>query len=245
MNNIDLLDDYDRLDEIKEPVDIMYLRTSTTEQNPKLQLIDTATVAPAPRLIIYERQSAWKDNINNRPKFKHVVSLIEKGLISSINVWDLDRLYRNRLLQAEFMVKCNMYNCTVRSFRQKFIQSFEELLSVVDKSSPMYWFVEKTVKQQKENLIEIFGYMAEEESRKKSDRIKNAIKKVDGITKSYNGKRWGRKSLPKRVEKEVLELRAKGLSYSAIVKEVTYYDKNKNIKNISKTQVCRIIKENS
>jgi hypothetical protein len=41
-------------------------------------------------------------------------------------------------------------------------------------------------------MIQNEGEKAEEESKKKSDRVKLAVKQVNGVTKSYKGNKWGR-----------------------------------------------------
>lgn len=85
------------------------------------------------------------------------------------------------------------------------------------------------------------------ESQHKSERVKAAVRKDDagGITKSYKGKRWGRKPLPQNAIAEVHKLRAEGLSIRAIAKLVTYTDANNRPKRISPAAVHKILTESA
>ena len=84
-------------------------------------------------------------------------------------------------------------------------------------------------------LIQIFGRIGEEESLKKSQRVKMAVVRKDGKkTKSYKGNTWGRKPLPKQTIDRVIKLKGEGLSIREIAKRVLVYDKSRNAKNISK-----------
>jgi len=90
-------------------------------------------------------------------------------------------------------------------------------------------------------LISVFGWIAEEESQKKSERIKLAVRKKDGKkTVSYKGNKWGRKSLSKQTVDKVMELHLQGLSLRKIAENVQKWD-NGNSKNISKSVVHKII----
>ena len=89
-------------------------------------------------------------------------------------------------------------------------------------------------------MIQQAGEQAEEESRKKSDRVKLAVRKVNGVTKSYKGNKWGRKKL--KVEKQILDLHKQGKSMRQICNEVYYWDKNNHKKFVSVGYVHKVIK---
>jgi DNA invertase Pin-like site-specific DNA recombinase len=161
-------------------LDIIYLRTSTEDQNPQNHLSDVKTITPKNWVMFEEQQSAWKDHINNRPAFKQIIDLIKQGDVASVNVWDLDRFFRNRIRTVEFMQLCKFKNVVVRSFRQKWLTEIENI--------PPPWN-----EIMREQLIQIFAWIGEEESNKKSERIKNAVRKNrKGQTVSYKGNKWGR-----------------------------------------------------
>jgi len=69
-------------------------------------------------------------------------------------------------------------------------------------------------------LINIYGHIAQDESDKKSKRVKAAVRKKDGITKSYKGKKWGRKSLSTNKIRMIIELHKKEKSIRTISKEL-------------------------
>jgi hypothetical protein len=94
-------------------------------------------------------------------------------------------------------------------------------------------------------LLDVYTQSAEDESTKKSERVKLKVKKCnDGITRSTNGKKWGRRNLPKRVTEDILKYRSEKMSMRKIAENVFYYDKNNNKKNLSVGYVHKIILEN-
>lgn len=222
-------------------IDIIYIRVSTDDkgQNPENQLPNCLSIAPKGAIIYEEKQSAWKDHIKLRPIFANIVNLIKDGKVNSVTVWDLDRIYRKRVKTVEFMYLCAGKKVLIQSYRQKFLNDFDKILDSIDKSSSMYWMIEDMVKDMKDRMIKIFGWIAEEESNKKSERVKIAFE-------NHKGKKWGRASLPKRVVEIILSLNKRGLSIRKIAdhQDVYYYDKNKNIKKVSKSGVHKIISEN-
>lgn len=186
--------------------DIIYLRTSTDEQDPENQLADVQSIAPTDSEVVREHGSAWKDDPKARPEFSRLLDSLKKGCLSSVNVWDLDRLFRNRVRCADFLRLCQARGVVVRSYRQPWLQEFENLPGGMGDML-------------REVLVQVFAWMAEEESRKKSERVKAAYqaKKRRGETES-----WGRPGLPEKTVQEIRELLAQGLSYRAVSERVTY-----------------------
>lgn len=213
---------------------VIYIRTSTTEQNPQNQLADCLTLLKTNEdyELVEEKQSAYKDN--KRVEFEAIKTAIKKGEVKSLNVWDWDRLFRNRKKLVEFFSFCNFYKCEIHSFRQAF---FEELYKIPEPFNEVM-----------QNLtINLLGWLSQDESDKKSRRTKNAIRISDtGVTQSYKGNKWGRKTiLSERLKQVVLDLRSKGLSIRQIQNnpEVYYYDKNRNKARVSIATLHSIIKE--
>lgn len=229
-------------------IDYIYLRVSTDDknQNPENQLSDCKQIAPEGAIIVIEQSSGWKDDLTKRPEFARIVKEIKEGKVRSFITWDIDRLWRKRLKIVEFMYMCAAKGVINRSFRQQFLNDFDNILDNFPKDNSMYWMIEDMVKDMKDRMIKIFGWIAEEESNKKSDRVKAAVRKKDGRTFSHNGKRWGRKSLPKQTINRVLELRFSTdppMSVRKIAEIVKTTDKNNNQKNISKSVVHKILAE--
>lgn len=201
---------------------VIYIRTSTEEQNPENQLADCLTLVSKEYEIVEEKQSAWKDK--ERPPFESIKQRIKSREIKSLIVWDWDRLFRNRKKLKEFFEFCKIYKCEIHSFRQKFFEDFYKIPKPFDDII-------------QDLFLNLLGWMAEDESNKRSDRVKIAFR-------NHKGKKWGRKSLPHSTIQEVLRLHRLGHSLRNISDDVSYYDKNRNLKKISLGAVHKIIKEN-
>lgn len=204
---------------------IIYLRTSTEEQNPQNQLESCEQLAKKLNLLDYEvfeeKVSGWKEL--EREKFNEIKKAIEKTQVKYLIVWDLDRIYRNRKKLIEFFEFCKIYNCKVYSVRQDWLESINKI------QEPFNEIMHSL-------MLQIMGWLAEEESNKKSERVKLTIKKKGDKTFSKYGNKWGRKPINSpRLKEKVKELREQGLSLREILKheEVYFYDKNNNKKKPS------------
>jgi len=167
-------------------MDTIYIRTSTGEQTPELQLRDILTIIPQDVRdeIIFnkhytDKQSAFKDN-KERVEFELLKKEISKGLIKNLYVWDLDRIYRKRKKLIEFFAYCKNYNCKVHSFNQQWLNNLNNIQPPFNEI--MF-----------DLMLQIMGWLAEEESIKKSNRVKMSVNKINGVTVSHKGNKWGRK----------------------------------------------------
>jgi DNA invertase Pin-like site-specific DNA recombinase len=219
----------------KEKNSIIYIRTSTKEQTPELQLRDISSLVDINDCeILTDKQSAWKDNVE-RTSFNKLIDMIKQKEVSLIYIWDLDRLYRDRKKLLQFFELCKMYECSIYSYRQKFLTEIQQV-NLPDNFS----FIKEMMVN---NFIQFLGWIAEEESLKKSERIKNAVKKKGDRTISYKGNIWGRKSLPKQTKDRIIKLYLEGKSIRKIAEEVKTTDKNKNQKNVSRSAVHKTIQK--
>jgi DNA invertase Pin-like site-specific DNA recombinase len=187
----------------------LYARVSTVEQDATQQLKDCETVMPGVfKQVFIENQSAWKDN-KDRPQFDKVMKLIKNRQIDHLIVWDWDRLYRNRLKLVDLFRFCKACGCIIHSFRQGWAE--EILKAPAPWNEIMFDF-----------LLNVMGYVGEEESTKKSDRVKKAIKRDTGQTLSYKGNKWGRKGVNHAKLEKIRELMSskRNLSIRFIAKEV-------------------------
>ncbi len=215
---------------------IIYLRTSTEEQSPELQLNDCLKIIKQLDMssndyeTLEENKSAFKDD-NKREVFNSIVQRIKKRDIDILVVWDLDRLYRNRKKLISFFELCKMYDCKIYSYRQKWLDDLNSIKKPFDDIIHQL-------------MLQIMGWLSEEESQKKSDRIKLAVRKKEGDpTKSFKGNKWGRKEIKnKKMISDILELHKQGLSLKTISQKVQYNDKSNNKRNPSKSLVWKIIK---
>ncbi len=209
-------------------MNIIYLRTSTEEQNPQNQLRDCKTLINGEYETIIEKQSAYSNKV--RPLFEEIKNRIKKGEVSDLICWDWDRLYRNRKKLIEFFKFCEIYNCKIHSFRQLYFEDFYKIPPPFDE------IVSNIV-------LNLMGHNAEEESKKKSERIKLAVRKKGNKTISYKGKVWGRKNISNKIKEEIIEMRKGGHSIREIAQSITYFDKNRNKKFVSRSFVHKTIME--
>lgn len=206
---------------------IIYLRTSTEDQNPMNQLKDCLSINHyGDHFVLEDKQSAFKDQ--ERPSFENLKKLIREGKIKHLLVWDFDRLFRSRVKFKEFLVFIKAYGVQLHSYRQQWL---EELYKI---PSPWNEIVSDL-------MINIYGHIAEDESRKKSERVRIAVRKQDGTTVSYRGNKWGRPELPDSAVQHIKQLHEQGISIRKIAKQVTYWDKNKNKRPVSVGVVHKII----
>lgn len=209
---------------------IIYLRTSTEEQNPENQLKDCEKLALKLELkdydVISEQISGWKDT--EREGFDKLKIAIENNQIRNVIVWDLDRLYRNRKKLIALFELCRINRCRIYSFRQDWLEAINKI------PSPFNEIMSGL-------MIQIMGWLSEEESTKKSERIKISVRRESGTTKSYKGKVWGRPNINESTIKEIIEHFKRNESYTQICNEVFYWDKNNNKKFVSKGLVHKTI----
>lgn len=200
----------------------VYIRTSTEEQSPENQKQDCFSLLNNSKDVeIYlEKQSAWKDN-KEREVFETLKKDISKGKVERLVVWDLDRIYRNRKKLISFFEFCKQYKVKIHSYRQQWL---EQLNNIQEPFNDIMFNL----------MLEIMGWLAEEESRKKSERVKTAFR-------SGKYKNWGRPSLPKSAINEVLSLYNQGYSLRKISQSVFYWDKSRNKRKVSLGGVHKII----
>ncbi len=75
------------------------------------------------------------------------------------------------------------------------------------------------------------GWLAEEESKKKSDRVKIAFQN--------STRKWGRKPI-KKVDEQIKKLYEEGRPIREIASQVYYWDSSRNKKYVSKSYVHKI-----
>jgi DNA invertase Pin-like site-specific DNA recombinase len=207
-------------------MNIIYLRTSTDEQNPENQKKDCLTLLEGEYEVLEERQSAFKDG--KRPIFESIKLRIKSGSVQNLVCWDLDRLFRNRHKLIQFFQFCKMYGCKIHSFNQGWL---EQLNSIPEPFNEIMHDL----------MLQVMGWLAEEESKKKSERVRIAIRKDGNITKSYKGKLWGHHSLSKKVDEEIIDLHKQGKKLREIKELVSYWDKNNNKRFVSLGYVHKIL----
>lgn len=222
-------------------MNIIYIRTSTEEQTPELQLRDCEELSKKLKLdyqIIQDKVSGWKEI--EREGFDNLVLSIKKNQIENIICWDLDRLYRNRKKLIEFFQLCKIYKCKVHSYRQQWLES----LNTIQPPWNEIMF---------DLMLQIMGWLAEEESTKKSERVKLAMKEENGRIYSKYGKEWGMHSIGEKVcdketgikvDNKIVELAKQGLTIRQIrIHPELYYWKDGNKKLVSIGYIHKVLKK--
>lgn len=158
-------------------LDIVYMRVSTEAQDIEVQRAGLDTIVPVGATWVLEHGSAWKkDGLKMRPEFQGIVKLVKQRQVKRLYVWDLDRLYRKRKAAVSFMELCKVMGTIVISYRQKYLSEIEK--------APEPW--NEIIY---ELIIQVLAAQAEEESQKKSDRVR-AKRQV--WVRPPNKKEWGR-----------------------------------------------------
>lgn len=222
---------------------IIYLRTSTKDQNPELQEPEVLKFCSEMGLeaveTVQEQGSAYKlEKI--RPKWEHTIKRAKKEKLNIV-LWRYDRSFRNRKEFYKFMkVIFEVYGKKVYSVKEPHILSFWKMIDKSHTEDPVFnEFLKNIFKAIWNLMIQQAGEQAEEESRKKSERVKMAVRKEGGVTRSYKGKRWGRKAL--KVDDKIIEVHREGKTIKKITEEVYYWDKNKHKKFVSVGYVHKVI----
>jgi len=224
---------------------IIYLRTSTKEQNPELQRKQCIEFCSRVGLevvdIVIEQGSAYKlEKI--RPVWESVVKRAKNEKLDIV-LWRYDRAFRNREEFFKFMkVMFEVYKTKVYSVTEPSIMSFWEMLDKSYTDNPIFNELFKSILNAFwDFMIRQAGEEAEEESKKKSERVKLAVRSEDGITKSYKGNKWGRKSMSSKADETIIELYKQGKTMRGITKEVYYWDKSNHKKFVSLGYVHKIL----
>jgi len=186
-------------------MNVIYIRTSTEEQEPENQIKSCAKICNGEYELLKDKQSAFTDK-KEREGFEQAKKLIKSGNVDNFVVWDLDRIYRNRIRLKEFFQFCKLYHCEIHSVNQQWLEELHKI------PAPFNDIMHDL-------MLNLMGWLAEDESKKKSERVKLAVRKKNGITKSYKGNKWGRKSLHTNKINRIKELRKKGLSYRQIAEK--------------------------
>lgn len=228
---------------------IIYNRVSTTEQNPKIQIRECEEYCKSKGWeiidILQEQASAFKDE-TKREKFNIMIKRAENKEFNHIIVWNMDRFSRQPEEEVLKLVrKLNLfYGVDVNAVRGDMWSEVVQSISRIKEQG----FIGEAISEFLEKIIRGLEFQrAYRESKTKSERVKLAVRKQQGeITRSYKGRKWGRRSInSNRLKNKIKELRNQGLSVRQILanKEIYYYDKSKNKVKPSLASVFNFLKE--
>lgn len=208
----------------------IYLRVSTEEQTEESQLkpiLDKFKLNINDCIILRDKVSAYKESKHEqRTDFLKLLSMINKKEITEVYIWDIDRIYRNYDKLRDFYILCRKKEIKVYSVRQDFINSMNSGDETFNKVLS-------------DTFLGLLGWLAEDESKKKSERVKLKVDKKTGITKSIYGKKWGRKTDITLTDKEEIKELSKTLTYRQI--QIRFQEKKKRL---SLGTINKILKSN-
>jgi len=161
-----------------------YLRVSTEEQNEENQLKDVEVYAHELGLElagVYREHgvSAWKKKSTSRRVFNRMLKDAVREGVLHIVVWDFDRVERNRRRFIELVRELRRGGIRLHSVRQRWLEELNQI--------PEPWG-----EIVGDLMLHIVGWMAEEESSKRSERVKIAYERM---REEGEVDRWGRPRL--------------------------------------------------
>jgi DNA invertase Pin-like site-specific DNA recombinase len=204
---------------------VIYLRTSTKEQNPENQREECLMFAKNRGYDVVEtfveELSAFKGII--RPKYEKVVEMARKGEIQAVIVWALDRWVRRRDTLLEDTTILKNYGVKLHSVKEAWLEAIN-----IEGS------LGRTIQ---DFLLGLIGSIAEMESQRKSDRVKIAFK-------NHKGKKWGRPAVHTNKVNVILDLYKQDLTYREIAeKSGLSIGKISQIINVHKNKIENTNKE--
>ena len=195
----------------------LYVRVSTNEQDPAMQLSDLRRYAQQRGFEIYEEYVDVGVSGTNasRPALDSLMDAARKRLFDVVLVWRFDRFARS----TKHLVDA------LHEFRNLSID-FISYQEAIDTSSPIG-----------EAMFTIIGAMAKLERDIIVERVKAGMRKA-----KEQGKRIGRPKAMVDVD-TIISLRWQGLSLQGIADRVKYQDSKGRWRNVSKGKVHRMIKQ--
>jgi putative DNA-invertase from lambdoid prophage Rac len=175
------------------PTAALYLRVSTSEQTVENQLPDLQRLVEARGLRVVETFSENVSAVKQRPAFDALMKAAHRGRIKILLVWSLDRLHRSMVGAIQAVLELDRLGVQVVSVREPWL----------DTSGPV-----------RSLLVAIFGWVAEQERARISDRTKAGLERA-----RRRGVRLGRREVPFDLER-ALALRASGASFRAVASEL-------------------------
>lgn len=205
---------------------VIYLRVSTRQQTESSQLEPCKEFCKQKGFDIVaikkdHGKSAYKSIV--RSGYNDVIDMVKNKQVEHIVVWALDRWtrrgHRELMNTITYLEK---YNVQLHSVKEQWIDDITQGdLSFV-----------------RDIVLNVLGWMAEQESKKISQRIKTS----DKYQKAKRNGDVGRPSILEQVESKVVEYLNAGKSYRWIRDNVTYKAKHGKVKHVSIATISHINK---
>lgn len=193
----------------------LYIRVSTKDQDPSMQLSDLRRYAQQRGFEIYEEyvDVGVSGTKASRPALDALMSAARKRLFDTVLVWRFDRFARSTKHLVDALHEFRTLNIDFISYQE-----------AIDTSSPIG-----------EAMFTIISAMAKLERDIIVERVKAGMRKA-----KEHGKRIGRPKVVVDVSR-IISLREQGLSLQAISDCVKYKGSKGRWRNVSKGKVHRIL----
>ena len=208
---------------------VIYLRVSSDKQTEESQLKQCEELCKERSFDIVKifrdhAKSAYK-NVK-RPEFEKLKQLVKNREIDHVVVWALDRITRRGPKELQNTIDYLLaYDVQLHSVQEKWLESINMpggMGSVI-----------------RDFFIGLMGWMAQQESELKSERIKQSKVYQKALEKGT----VGRSTLSDTIVHEVEQLLQKGKSYKQIHEQVTYKAKFGKVKHVSIGTISSIAKK--
>lgn len=188
----------------------IYCRVSTTKQDYENQLLQLEEYCKKEKHIIYKVYSETiSGKESQRPVFKEMMQDALKKKFDGILVWALDRFTR------EGTAKVWHYINLLNSYGVKFISYSEPAFNTDNEMV-------------RDILLTVMATLAKQERLRISERTKAGLE----IARA-KGIRLGRKEVPEKIKKAIVELHEQGKNYREICNEVYYWTATRGKKFVS------------
>lgn len=179
---------------------VIYLRVSTTDQNPENQLSQLKEYAIKQEwqiVEVIEDVVSGGKGIEGRTGFKKVFEMSRQGKFDVLLFWSLDRFSREGSRKTlEYLTMLDSCKVKWHSYTEPYISS----LGVFSDA-----------------IISILSAIARQEKIRISERTIAGLKRV-----AESGVKLGRPRISKTISQKARELRGKGMSFTQIGKELGY-----------------------
>jgi DNA invertase Pin-like site-specific DNA recombinase len=172
---------------------VAYVRVSTEDQSVENQLPDLRQLAEARGLTIARVFSENMSAVKHRPEYEALLKAAHSGKVGTILIWALDRLHRSMVGSMQTVLELDRLGVRVISVREPWL----------DTSGPV-----------RSLLIAVFGWVAEQERRRISERTKAGLDRARRA-----GKKLGKPGFDIDVVR-AQALREAGTSYRRIAAEL-------------------------
>ena len=212
-------------DNMKENA-VIYMRVSTEKQDEQSQLIACKELCKKHG---WEITGVFPDHNKSafhnvkRPRYEKVLKLVRDHKIQHVVVWALDRWTRRGNKELKNTIEyLNKFGVQLHSVKEYWIEQI---------TSSELSFI-------KDIVLDILGWIAWQESNRRSERVKDSLNFQNALQKGT----VGRPSIPQQVRDRIAELLGQGKTYKQIRDQITYKGRHGKILHVSDPTISQVKK---